>query len=179
MRRTIVTSMLAALSCISAVAASAQGNPNAPGNQNIAQAIQTIATNQAAVLATLANLQQQIAALAPSPASNMRATPPVYYPVTKGIPYRDRALCLVANVSTETRRVRSEIVTEFGTLIQGFGEVDLAAGQISPFGYTVTPPWDDSAMYCRHFVLNGTKDDIRASLHRIIDGEVAAIIPAQ
>ena len=119
---------------------------------------QGAAGSLAAILAALDELQSTVEQLLPGDPDTVRFTPPARFLVFEQIH------CQVVNVSDAPRTIRTEVNFQFSD--GGFGssirEVEVAAGKLFNVGIFANQEQLDA--YCKFTVVNGTADDIRASL---------------
>jgi hypothetical protein len=152
------------------------GNPNAPGNPNILQAIQQLQLNDAqeaaalqGIQSTLASIQAALKGLTPPAASNVRTTAAVL-----GFS-GDAIRCAAINLSAEAKSV---IVS----LIGPAGQVQNVTVTLQPLASTIQNLFitaGEDVYACRFLVQNGTKADITASLTYIRADTIAAVVPAE
>jgi hypothetical protein len=153
------------------------GNPNAPGNPNILQAIQQLQLNDAqeaaalqGIQSTLTSIQTALQGLTPT-ASNVRWTAPV-------LGFSGQTIrCAAINIATEAKSV---IVS----LVGPAGQVQNAVVTLQPLGNTIQNlhiTAGEDVYACRFLVQNGTKADITASLNQInaAADAVIAVVPAE
>src|SRR5947207_148725 len=95
------------------------------------------------ILAALTRLQKSVDALAPPPASTVRATPAVF--VRSGV-----ADCVAANVSSEARSVKIEMINGITGAVYLSQTSAIASGAARSTG--VVGP--NGTFYCRFTVLN-------------------------
>jgi hypothetical protein len=156
------------------------GNPNAPSNPNIFSAVQALRLDMTTAFTqlfqTLQNIQTALQGLAPT-ASNVRVTPPILYgPGGGGL------FCAATNISSQPRTIRVEAInlsTATTIPVNGVVEGIVQPNNLINIGNTAGPV----AYVCKFTVLDGTRNDIRASATQtaVVGGnnQLTAIVPAE
>jgi hypothetical protein len=184
MKRNIIAGAVVVASLAGGVVSAQTGNNGNPTILQVLESVQTrlgsltqsVQTSLAGLQTTLTSIQSSLVNLQAFALSNVRFTHPIFIGDNQGV------LCSVTNVASDDRTVKVEV-------LNGTGASALLSGN-PLFTQTLQPGYVSAgsvglargSYYCKFTILDGTRNDIRASLEHLLggpDNAIGAVVPAE